>query len=566
LVGFKDTALAYVGNNNVTEEEAQKFIDDLNLRHRANIYRSSVSNLYSEITAAFTNLSGDEAILGNISKVSGWSSWILKLLSLSPCDGPCLAGGYVLDWTDDLTSWLTIADNAVMYKNYGAQSKNILSESVPQRMDQLLDNIESGLFFVAQNTHPPIPKAEIVDVRHYTEGSSFCLIPGVKQTSVRFIKKRSYSDVTIRNSGNAGGYFSLITTVSAHLFRSLYADFGIPKDIETFVDLSSNAEDYSVYIPAGEQRTVRVYYLNDNVDYGLKENESIQFVVLGKIPSDTVSTDNYGEYFVAMRADSYAPTQIEIGGGSGAPHYLYTVNNSGRSMANQEEAVPTDVVSNPIKVRTISLNGETMVMVFVDNSFEFPLKGTLTQPLLQGSTIHDLSNATYDETTQSISFPVDLDRGNVASFSFRLACGESAILPSAILSFYDPVICAANAVESLPTVVCTGGTPTYIELSTFDAIANNRKIILSWTTASEIDNAGFNLYRAESENGEFVKINPILIPAQGSPTSGASYEFVDKNVKNRITYYYKLEDIDLNGVSTLHGPVSATPRVIHNLR
>jgi len=108
--------------------------------------------------------------------------------------------------------------------------------------------------------------------------------------------------------------------------------------------------------------------------------------------------------------------------------------------------------------------------------------------------------------------------------------------------------------------------PTVIQLASFTATPSVRQVILTWTTASEIDNAGFNIYRSESENGGYVKINPALIPAQGSPTQGASYEFVDTDVRNRTTYYYKLEDIDLNGVSTLHGPVSATPRVIHNLR
>ena len=86
-----------------------------------------------------------------------------------------------------------------------------------------------------------------------------------------------------------------------------------------------------------------------------------------------------------------------------------------------------------------------------------------------------------------------------------------------------------------------------------------------WETKSEIDNAGFNIYRAESEDGEYVKINDNLILAAGSPTEGASYKFVDGDVNNRKTYYYKLEDIDLNGVSTMHGPVSATPRLIYGI-
>jgi len=104
------------------------------------------------------------------------------------------------------------------------------------------------------------------------------------------------------------------------------------------------------------------------------------------------------------------------------------------------------------------------------------------------------------------------------------------------------------------------GPPTLIELSSFTATPSVKKVILEWTTASEIDNAGFNLYRSESADGNYAKINASLIPAEGSPTTGATYQYIDKDVKNRATYYYKLEDIDLNGTSTMHGPVSAVPR------
>jgi hypothetical protein len=112
----------------------------------------------------------------------------------------------------------------------------------------------------------------------------------------------------------------------------------------------------------------------------------------------------------------------------------------------------------------------------------------------------------------------------------------------------------------------TTTTPvTVITLSSFTATPKNRDVILEWKTESEIDNAGFNLYRSTSESGEYIKINDSLIPSQGSSTQGASYEFVDKDVKNRKTYYYKLEDIDLKGTATMHGPVSATPRWIRRI-
>jgi hypothetical protein len=109
-------------------------------------------------------------------------------------------------------------------------------------------------------------------------------------------------------------------------------------------------------------------------------------------------------------------------------------------------------------------------------------------------------------------------------------------------------------------------TATLINLTSFTATPKFSKVIIQWSTEAETDNAGFNLYRSEAEDGEYIKINNSLIPAQGSPTQGASYEFVDTAVKNRKTYYYKLEDIDLSGNSTFHGAVSATPRLILGLR
>ncbi|MCX5904610.1 MAG: hypothetical protein NTV89_14350 [Proteobacteria bacterium] len=120
------------------------------------------------------------------------------------------------------------------------------------------------------------------------------------------------------------------------------------------------------------------------------------------------------------------------------------------------------------------------------------------------------------------------------------------------------VICKANVSISTTTTV-----PTLIELSSFTATPKAGKVIVEWSTESEIDNAGFNLYRSESADGEYIKLNTSLIPAKGSSTQGATYEFVDTDVQNRKTYYYKLEDIDLTGTSTMHGPVSATPRLIY---
>jgi len=105
--------------------------------------------------------------------------------------------------------------------------------------------------------------------------------------------------------------------------------------------------------------------------------------------------------------------------------------------------------------------------------------------------------------------------------------------------------------------------PTVITLSGFTALPGAFKVTIAWTTTSEIDNVGFNLYRSTSATGDYTRVNEVLIPAQGTPTQGSVYEFIDRDVKNRETYYYKLEDIDINGKSIMHGPVSATPKLVY---
>ncbi len=97
--------------------------------------------------------------------------------------------------------------------------------------------------------------------------------------------------------------------------------------------------------------------------------------------------------------------------------------------------------------------------------------------------------------------------------------------------------------------------PTAISLVSFTAQAGIDQVALAWETGTELDNAGFNLYRATA-GGPYSKINEALIAAEGDPVSGAGYSFVD--TPGAGVFYYKLEDIDLHGLSTTHGPVEVT--------
>ncbi|MBI4790624.1 MAG: hypothetical protein HY782_26645, partial [Chloroflexi bacterium] len=83
-------------------------------------------------------------------------------------------------------------------------------------------------------------------------------------------------------------------------------------------------------------------------------------------------------------------------------------------------------------------------------------------------------------------------------------------------------------------------------------------ITVQWTTASEVNTAGFNLYRGERKEGPFTKINPQLIPASNDSLVGGKYRFQDANVTPGQTYYYQLEDVETGGATTRHGPIVIT--------
>ena len=167
---------------------------------------------------------------------------------------------------------------------------------------------------------------------------------------------------------------------------------------------------------------------------------------------------------------------------------------------------------------------------------------------LNGLGFIDVQSAHYWSSTSFAHWAVLAWTVEMRSGSVFYGCDKAS---------YNGYVWPVRSVESIQTL---------IKLSSFTATPKASKVIVQWSTEAETDNAGFNIYRAETENGNYTKINGSLILAQGSSTQGAAYEFVDNNVQNRKTYYYKLEDIDLSGTATMHGPVNATPRLIYGMK
>jgi hypothetical protein len=89
-------------------------------------------------------------------------------------------------------------------------------------------------------------------------------------------------------------------------------------------------------------------------------------------------------------------------------------------------------------------------------------------------------------------------------------------------------------------------------------------VALSWETASEVGAAGFNVYRADApepdvSGGDFVQVNPTLIPAKGDEIVGAAYRFEDDGVTPGRRYAYRIEEVEWDGHATLY-PETVTVR------
>ena len=82
-------------------------------------------------------------------------------------------------------------------------------------------------------------------------------------------------------------------------------------------------------------------------------------------------------------------------------------------------------------------------------------------------------------------------------------------------------------------------------------------IVIEWSTASELDTVGFNIFRSDDPDGDAQKVNDQLIPASADAYTGSDYTFTDQSVSSGKTYYYWLEDVSGSGAVNRNGPIEA---------
>ncbi len=84
-----------------------------------------------------------------------------------------------------------------------------------------------------------------------------------------------------------------------------------------------------------------------------------------------------------------------------------------------------------------------------------------------------------------------------------------------------------------------------IELIAFNGTPEEDKIKLEWSTASEINNSGFEVQRSEVSDGAFETIG--WIPGNETSNTINTYTLYDDDAIPGVIYYYRLKQVNNDG-------------------
>jgi len=112
----------------------------------------------------------------------------------------------------------------------------------------------------------------------------------------------------------------------------------------------------------------------------------------------------------------------------------------------------------------------------------------------------------------------------------------------------------AKDVPNLPVVLGNEDPTLPVELSYFAATLTAENFVnIAWTTQTETNMNGFNIYRNDGSDNLASAIQIAYIPATNTSTT-QNYKHIDKEVEFGHTYYYWLECVEMNNHSTFNGP------------
>jgi 6-phosphogluconolactonase (cycloisomerase 2 family) len=217
---------------------------------------------------------------------------------------------------------------------------------------------------------------------------------------------------------------------------------------------------------------------------------------------------------------------------SGSPFTTTDANNSNFVLLTPDEKYL--FVSNPFSNEI--------------TTFSVATSGALTQipgsPFATG--IQPTAMATnYDG---SLLYVINSGSGSVGIYTVA-----SGALTQAAGSPVNASTTSTSGIAAFPALLPDQRLP--VELTGFSLSSGTSSVQLNWHTASEVENAGFEIQRSTSEEGGFRTIASYInhpeLAGLGTTPMGKSYSFTD-NELTPGTYQYRLIDVSTDGARKVH--------------
>lgn len=215
---------------------------------------------------------------------------------------------------------------------------------------------------------------------------------------------------------------------------------------------------------------------------------------------------------------------------------------------------------SPLNANVTGLNGTSDLTVKPTQTAQ-PQIQTPSKALQRYWTLTEGGDLTATLTFNYLDPPDVPGTANETAFIVIKYDGANFTTPTGVVDFVNNKFTVPNVSSFSDWTLAEAIAPTAVKLINFNATSDNGLVRLEWSTGYEARNLGFNLYR--EQNGKRTRVTPsmlagsaLLTGPKSVLTAGHSYTWWDAPAQDRTgAAQYWLEDVDINGTRTLHGPI-----------
>jgi hypothetical protein len=280
--------------------------------------------------------------------------------------------------------------------------------------------------------------------------------------------------------------------------------------------------------------------------------------------------------------DRTGPLLFNIGGNSILERILFGITPADEGSVIDFGLTEAQLVFEPAGGASVGINGNSTIRI------QRRPVNAITPEIPSNEKFMFLGNGSTDITVRTMRLPVKSP--NLAVFNAEYPGPVIAKTSDPARFFFNPVYTpnipggtgyatyTGNAPEpalaawieqrsdgvTTPFFVSNNLTVLKVELVSFTGTVVNDGVALRWDTASEINHSGFNVHRVAAASTSAMPqtlslVNEQMVTSQGGAGQGASYMLLDGDVMSEgESRDYMLEEIDVNGLRTFHGPVRVT--------